>query len=149
MNINLSKNKFLTMKLFFIGISFTIAATLINNQPANGQTYECKPVNSPFKFSLVPVSLDVCGTFVRLDANGSSISTGMWGNLTIAVARSGEMYKLVNDSWKYLGVITDIPLSDQCQDGNTDACRKWGKNLDILLQRCRNGEKLTGLCNSN
>jgi hypothetical protein len=137
------------IKLFFIGISLTIASTLINSHPVNAQTYECKPVNSPFKFSQIPVSLDVCGTFVRLDANGAPISTGTWGNITIAVARSGEMYELVDDRWKYIGIISDIPLSDQCQDGNTDACRKWGKNLNRILEMCRNGERLRGLCNDN
>lgn len=137
------------MKALFIGISLTIASTLINSHPVNAQTYECKPVNSPFKFSLIAVSLDVCGTFVRLDANGAPISTGTWGNTTIAVARSGEMYELVDDRWKYIGIISDIPLSDQCQDGNTDACRKWGKNLNRILEMCRNGERLRGLCNDN
>ncbi len=141
MNIN--------MKVLLIGISLTIASTLINNNPANAQTYECKPANSPFIFSRIAVSLDVCGTFVRLDANGAPISTGTWGNTTIAVARSGEMYESVDGKWKFIGIITDIPLSDQCQDGNTNACRKWGKNLDRILERCRNGERLRGLCNDN
>ncbi|NJL10505.1 MAG: hypothetical protein HC908_10980 [Calothrix sp. SM1_7_51] len=92
-------------------------------------------------------SLDFCSIAIRSGSYGSQIAFGVWGGYTVAANRAGQVYVLKGNKWQYVGLISERPFSDRCSEGDTEACEKWGRNIERTLEACRRGERVMGLCN--
>jgi hypothetical protein len=77
--------------------------------------------------------------------HAGSPSSGTWGDYSIDVDSDGGIYV---DS-QYAGALDrrDQSLTTRCQNGDVGACSQYNRNVDSILERCRNGERILGVCN--
>jgi len=123
--------------LFLIGILSTISIPTLPAQVLANQgqcTFYDVRSNRSMTMPLA-TSLDFCAFNIRASSNRQSIAFGLWNGYTVAANRAGQVYVLGSRKWKYVGIIRERPLSDQCAEGNARACKKWGDNLDRLVKK--------------
>lgn len=129
---------------------FTIASLFITPSKAFANQGRCTFHDANMNWDVtmpLPTSLDFCSFAIRGASNSSPLAFGFWSGYTVGVNRAGQVYLLNNKKWQYVGIISERPLSDRCVEGDTKACEKWGRNMDRMLNACRRGERVMGLCN--
>lgn len=131
--------------VFFAIVSLVITSSRISANQGRC-TFHDKRMNNTVTMPL-PTSLDFCSFAIRGASQGSPIGFGVWGGYKIGVNRAGEIYVINGKKWQYVGMISERPLSDKCVEVNTKACKKWRKNIDRIVNACKRGERIIGLCN--